>query len=70
MSNKAEYLGVYLGIFAIIALVCGLTSAVIFYAWNLVISPVFNVDTISFLQAFLLGVLINIIKGGVRSAKN
>lgn len=47
----------------IVAFVISLETAIVFYAWNLVISPIFHIQHLTFIQAFLFALFVSMIGG-------
>lgn len=61
-------LGVIFGVVLIAALVSALIGFLAMLAWNFVVPSVFGGPEITFLQAWVLMFLINLLTGGVRAS--
>ena len=62
MTNKV-FLGIVIiiGIIALMGISSTIIAAVIYYVWNLVISDVFTLKQITFLQSWLIGLGLSIV---------
>lgn len=55
-------------VIVLIAIAVGIDVAIVYYAWNLAISPIFHIGQLSVLQAALVGLAVLLVGGAFRTS--
>lgn len=55
-----------IGFLFLIALFGLINAAIFYFAWNLAVVPIFHMQEVSLLQAWLLGMLLSMVLGALR----
>ncbi len=56
---------VAVGVIVLFSISMAITTALVYYIWNLAISPVFDLQQITLLQALLFGFLLNMVRSAI-----
>jgi hypothetical protein len=56
-----RFLIIALFVVLILIIAIWLTTVIIFYAWNLALTPLFHIPAVSWMQAFLIGMVLSLI---------